>query len=242
MGGRLPRRLAGDTPPRPGGAPPPLTRRRFLGALAAGAAVAAGCSDDGSPPDGDPPPSAPPPPGESPSPAVEPSPVFSLGVASGDPLADSVILWTRLDPDELAAGTDPAAHIAVRWEVAADEAFVDVLVAGTATATAALAHSVHVDVSGLAPDRWYWYRSSVGEERSTVGRTRTTPPEGSSPERLRFAVASCQSWSAGYYHAHAHLAAEDLDLVIFVGDYIYEESDDDGPRRYEVPEPTDLDG
>ncbi|MBZ5709487.1 alkaline phosphatase D family protein [Nannocystis pusilla] len=164
-----------------------------------------------------------------------PGPPFTLGVASGDPLADRVILWTRLAPDPIGGGGMPEAAFAVAWEVASDEAFTDVVAGGEAIAEPAFAHAVHVDATGLAPDRWYFYRFRVGEHTSAVGRTRTLPAPDSAPERLRLASASCQRFTTGYYTAYAHLAAEDLDLVLFLGDYIYENGDK-GPVRDHVGE------
>ena len=150
---------------------------------------------------------------------------FQLGIASGDPLPDGVVLWTRLAPRPLAeggAGGMPGARVPVRWEVASDERFRSVVRSGTTFATPELAHSVHVEVSGLAPDRWYFYRFSAGGEISPVGRTKTAPAAGTSPDRFRFAFASCQMYSEGYFTAYAHMAREDLDLVVHLGDYIYE--------------------
>ncbi|MEQ4206829.1 alkaline phosphatase D family protein [Actinopolymorpha sp. B17G11] len=150
---------------------------------------------------------------------------FQLGVASGDPLPDGVVLWTRLAPQPLdvsGAGGMPDVRVRVRWEVAEDENFRSVIRSGTTFASPELAHSVHVEVSGLEPARWYYYRFSAGGEISPVGRTRTAPPEGSRPDRFRFAFASCQMYSEGYYTAYAHMATEDLDLVVHLGDYMYE--------------------
>jgi alkaline phosphatase D len=147
---------------------------------------------------------------------------FTLGVASGDPLADRVILWTRLAPDPLNGGGMPPADVPVLWEVASDEAFTDVVATGTAVAEAQHAHTVHVDATGLAPDTWYWYRFTALAFVSPTGRTRTAPGEGCTADSLRFGFASCQNWTAGFYAAHRHLAAEDLDLTVFLGDYIYE--------------------
>ena len=149
---------------------------------------------------------------------------FALGVASGDPLPDGVVLWTRLDPDPGAevggmAGRDP---IAVRWEIAADDGFRRVAGSGTAVAVPDLAHSVHVDATGLEPGREYFYRFMVGGEISPVGRTKTAPAAGAATDRLRFAVASCAHWEHGWFTAYRHLAAEDLDLVLHLGDYLYE--------------------
>ncbi|HEY8456670.1 MAG TPA: alkaline phosphatase D family protein [Actinopolymorphaceae bacterium] len=150
---------------------------------------------------------------------------FKLGVASGDPTPDGVVLWTRLAPDPLdvtGAGGMPDVRVPVRWQVAEDEDFRRVVRSGTASAYPELAHSVHVEVSGLRPDRWYYYRFRVGNEMSPVGRTRTLPAPGASPQQLRFAFASCQGYPDGYYTAYRHMVSEDLDLVVHLGDYIYE--------------------
>ncbi|MFD6221130.1 alkaline phosphatase D family protein [Nocardia asteroides] len=152
---------------------------------------------------------------------------FSLGVASGDPTPDGFVLWTRLAPDPLAPdgyGGMTVDAVTVDYEVAEDERFARVVARGSAVATRALGHSVHPEVAGLAPDRWYFYRFRAGSALSPVGRTRTAPAPGSPTARMRFAFASCQSWSSGYYTAYDHLAAEDLDLVVHLGDYIYESS------------------
>lgn len=165
--------------------------------------------------------------------------VFPLGVAAGDPTATSQILWTRLvspDPGEPLPTTD----VAVDWEVATDDAFASIVASGTAPAVAALAHSVHVDVTGLEPDTWYWYRFRADGRTSAVGRAHTFPGAGVLPDRVRFALASCQNWADGYYTAHAGIAAEDLDLVVFVGDYIYETSANRQPRPLTLPESVDL--
>ena len=155
---------------------------------------------------------------------------FSLGVASGSPLPDSVILWTRILADPLHAVPAPLAY-AVRWEVAEDQAFTRIAAKGSASAVPALAHSVHVDVKGLQPGRWYWYRFMLGDAVSPVGRTRTAPSPAEMPALLKLAVASCQHWEFGSYAAHRHIAAAAPDLVAFVGDYIYEW----GPYRLEHP-------
>ncbi len=156
--------------------------------------------------------------------AALPSDPFTLGVGSGDPLPDAVVLWTRLAPDPLNGGGMPPGDVAVDWVVATDESLVDVVASGTATAPEAYAHSVHVDATGLEPATTYWYRFSTGGYDSPVGRTRTAPAIGSSPERVRFGFASCQNYGSGYFTAHANLAAEDLDVCFHLGDYIYESS------------------
>ena len=147
---------------------------------------------------------------------------FSLGVASGSPLPDSVILWTRILADPLDAAPPSPLALALRWEVAHDEAFRQIVARGSASALPELGHSVHVDVRGLQPERRYWYRFMHGNAVSPVGRTRTAPAAGARPQRLRMAVASCQHWEFGSYGAHRHIAASEPDLVLFLGDYIYE--------------------
>jgi alkaline phosphatase D len=147
---------------------------------------------------------------------------FSLGVASGSPLPTSVILWTRILADPLNGAASAPVALQVRWEVAEDEGFRRIAASGTASALPALAHSVHVDVRGLAPARWYWYRFMLGDAVSPVGRTRTAPAPDAMPAMLKLAVASCQHWEFGSYGAHRQIAAAAPDLVAFLGDYIYE--------------------
>ena len=147
---------------------------------------------------------------------------FGIGIASGDPDPSSVVIWTRLAPRPLEPeGGMSGNRVAVRWEVAEDDKFAKIVKHGTATATPELTYAVHVTVSGLRPDRWYFYRFMTGDATSAVGRTRTTPaPNAVTP--LRFAFASCQHYEQGLYTAYQHLAKEDLDLVAHLGDYIYE--------------------
>lgn len=165
---------------------------------------------------------------------------FSLGVASGDPLPDSVILWTRLAPDPLAPnGGAPDYVVPVQWEVAEDEDFRRVVRSGTASARPEFVHSVHVDVRGLEPGREYYYRFRADAEISPVGRTKTAPEPGTIPDRFRFAVASCQAWFDGFYTAYRHMADEDLDLVLHLGDYLYEygvQTNDGRPGWEDLPE------
>lgn len=153
---------------------------------------------------------------------------FQLGVASGDPSESGVVLWTRLTtaPLELNGGMDPIA-VEVAWEIAADEAMHDVVRSGTAMASPELGHSVHVEVEGLDPGRWYWYRFRARDAESPIARTRTLPAADASPSHLRFAFASCQQYEHGLYTAYEHMANEDLDLVIHLGDYIYEDAPTD---------------
>jgi alkaline phosphatase D len=147
---------------------------------------------------------------------------FSLGVASGSPLPNAVVLWTRILANPLDAAAMAPVALSVRWEVAHDEAFTRIAAKGTAAALPALAHSVHVDVTGLEPARWYFYRFMLGDAVSPVGRTRTAPASDAMPALLKMAVASCQHWEFGSYAAHRHIAAAAPDLVAFLGDYIYE--------------------
>jgi alkaline phosphatase D len=159
--------------------------------------------------------------------------LFTLGVASGDPTPDSVLLWTRLAPEPLAGGGMPSRSVAVRWEVARDEAMRHVVRHGVAHARPELAHSVHVDVEGLEPGRDYFYRFMAGPQDSPVGRTRTAPRDRADGE-LRFAFVSCQDWQNGYYNAFRRLSEEDVDLVVHLGDYIYEYGPE-GKTRPESP-------
>jgi alkaline phosphatase D len=181
-------------------------RRAFLRTLALLGAAAAGCA----------------PPATRPRFVDDP---FRLGVASGYPSPDGVVLWTRLavDPRAAGGGLDPV-PVPVRWTVARDEGLREVVAFGTVVADPAWAHSVHVAVNGLEPARWYWYRFTAGEAESPVGRTRTAPPAGSLPASLRFAFASCQHYEHGFYGAWRHVVADAPDLVAFLGDYIYEGS------------------
>ncbi len=167
---------------------------------------------------------------------------FALGVASGYPRADGVSLWTRLAPEPLQAdGGIVPDHVHVEWQVASDEAFGKIVAKGATRAVPELAHSVHVDVRGLEPGRWYFYRFISGNEVSRTGRTRTAEAAGQKLDRLRFAVASCQHYEQAFFAAHRHLIAEDLDLMLFVGDYIYESNwGDDLVRRHVGPEADTL--
>ena len=148
---------------------------------------------------------------------------FSMGVASGDPDHRSVVLWTRLAPAPLEPGGGmPSQAVEVSWELAADEGFERIVNSGTQLASAQLGHSVHVEADGLQPDRWYWYRFRCGDADSPIGRTRTMPHPDSQPARLRMAVTSCQNWEQGLYTAYEQMARDDADLVMHLGDYIYE--------------------
>lgn len=163
---------------------------------------------------------------------------FRLGIASGEPVPDGVVLWTRLAPEPFEPdGGMPAASVEVRWEIASDEQMTDIVQQGTTLAEADWAHSVHLEVSGLEPGRWYWYRFSAGGMESPIGRTKTAPAPGSSPESFRFAFASCQRWDHGLFTAYRDLAAQDVDLVVHLGDYIYEYTVqvESMPRDLELP-------
>lgn len=173
---------------------------------------------------------------------------FMLGVASGCPEPDGVVLWTRLAPRPLeeGGGLDPVA-VPVRWEVSEDDAFTRVVRSGDTLALPDAAHSVHIEVNGLAPARWYWYRFTAGRGSgavlSPVGRTRTAPAPGAPASPLSLAFASCQHWEHGLYGAYRHMVAEALDLIVFLGDYIYESNTRQGRvREHCNPEPTTLSG
>jgi alkaline phosphatase D len=147
---------------------------------------------------------------------------FSLGVASGDPTPTSAMLWTRIAPRPLEPlGGMDSLKVMVAWEVAADERFSTIVKQGRATGFPELGYSIHIDVTGLEPDRWYFYRFHVGQATSPVGRLRTTP-DAQVRKPLTFAFASCQHYEQGLYTAHEHMSHEEVDLVAFLGDYIYE--------------------
>lgn len=156
--------------------------------------------------------------------AADAGPVFLHGVASGDPLPDGVLLWTRVTPTPEAvpgSGSGPATQVG--WEVAADKAFSRVVARGAVTASAATDHTVKVDVRGLQPQTPYWYRFTAGAAVSPVGRTLTTPGHEVTTAGVRFGVVSCANWESGYFSAYRHLAARtDLSAVLHLGDYIYE--------------------
>jgi alkaline phosphatase D len=174
--------------------------------------------------------------------AIQSSPQFSAnpfaaGVASGDPTHDGIVLWTRLIPDANREHDWQRGSVQVDWEIASDEGMKHVIRHGTAMATPEYGHSVHVDATGLDANRWYWYRFKAGSASSPVGRTKTAPSNAT--DRIRFAFASCQNFSAGYYTAYQNMAHEDIDAIVFLGDYIYE-ADSPGVRRTGLPESTTL--
>ncbi|MEU9777722.1 alkaline phosphatase D family protein [Streptomyces sp. NPDC047968] len=156
--------------------------------------------------------------------AAEPADVFLHGVASGDPLPEGVLLWTRVTPTpDSVPGSGSGPDTDVDWEVAEDRGFTRVVARGRTTATAAGDHTVKADVRGLRPAGTYYYRFTSGAAVSPVGRTRTAPAADSSAPGLRFGVVSCANWESGYFAAYRHLAARaDLDAVVHLGDYIYE--------------------
>ncbi|MGH3872260.1 MAG: alkaline phosphatase D family protein [Pseudonocardiaceae bacterium] len=159
---------------------------------------------------------------------------FTVGVASGDPAADGVVLWTRLAPSPLAddgLGGMPARPVDVEWELATDERFRQVERRGRSTAAPQAAHSVHLELTGLRPGREYFYRFRAGGHLSPVGRTRTAPPSTAS---LTMCFASCSQYEHGWFTAYRRLAAEDPDVVLHLGDYQYEYAAD----RYTVSSGT----
>jgi len=151
-------------------------------------------------------------------------PCFALGIASGSPRTDRLVLWTRLT-----GGALPD-RVEVAWELAQDDAFRQIVARGSETAEAAWAHSVHAEPQGLSPGRWYWYRFTALGQQSSIGRTRTLPEPGSLAP-LHLVQASCQRWDHGHYAAWRHAAAESPDLVLFLGDYIYESAPATGRVR-----------
>jgi alkaline phosphatase D len=166
---------------------------------------------------------------------------FTLGVASGDPSPDGVVLWTRLAPDPLNGGGMLPIPVLVRWRVALDVQMTRIVRSGLAIAWPSLAHSVHVEVRGLQPGQWYYYQFSAGNTESPLGRTRTLPRRGARVDSMRFAFVSCQNWQHGFYTAYKNLAREDLDLVVHLGDYIYESGQNPAaPRQHDGPETMSL--
>ena len=163
---------------------------------------------------------------------------FTLGIASGDPSADGVVLWTRLAPHpEQPAGGLGVDPVAVQWELAHDEGMRHTVQKGTVAALPELGHSVHVEVNGLRPGARYFYRFHTAGATSPVGRTKTAPAAAAMSDNLRFAFASCQHYEYGFYGAHRDMAAQDLDAVLFLGDYIYEYHLKTPVRRHQL---TDI--
>ncbi|WP_307821671.1 alkaline phosphatase D family protein [Streptomyces coffeae] len=167
-------------------------------------------------------------------------PAFVHGVASGDPLPDGVLLWTRITPTpDAVPGSGRGPAIDVRWEVASDKDFRSVVAHGTVRASAAADHTVKADVRGLKPATDYFYRFSAdGGATSPVGRTRTTPAENASADKVRFGVVSCANWESGYFSPYRHLAGRtDLDAILHLGDYIYEYKSGEYPEAKYVVRP-----
>ncbi|MFE1230845.1 alkaline phosphatase D family protein [Streptomyces sp. NPDC058745] len=175
----------------------------------------------------------------SPALAETEAPAFLHGVASGDPLPDGVLLWTRVTPvADAVPGSGTGPDVAVDWEVAEDRAFARTVARGTATATAASDHTVKADVRGLRPATTYHFRFTAGGTVSPVGRTRTTPAAEAATPGVRFGVVSCANWESGYFSAYRHLAARaDLDAVLHLGDYIYEYASGGYPEAKYVVRP-----
>jgi len=140
---------------------------------------------------------------------------FRHGVASADPLPDGVLLWTR-------CSTDAQEPLAVDWWVGTGADQSTAVARGVTQASPDRDHTVHVDVTGLEPATTYWYGFGAGGVRSPTGRTRTAPAPDDPGQHLRLGLVSCASWPCGYFNAYAGLAARDLDLVVHVGDYLYE--------------------
>lgn len=166
---------------------------------------------------------------------------FTLGVASGDPVGDGFVIWTRLAPNPFDRGSIAEESVPVVWEVASDAAMQNVVQAGTAIARRALAHAVHVEVRGLPSGRPFWYRFRIAAgDASAVGRAWTAPQVGSPLERLRFAFASCQHYEQGYFTPYGMIVKDEPDLIVHLGDYVYESSWGEPVRRHEGPEPLTL--
>lgn len=164
---------------------------------------------------------------------------FALGVASGEPASDGFVIWTRIAPRpfEHHSGV-PMSALPLTWEVAEDDRFRTIAAKGGALARPELGHSVHVEVMGLKPDRPYWYRFTIGSDRSLTGRARTLPAAGTPVSQLRFGVCGCQHYESGHYTAYRHIARDEgLAFVYHYGDFIYEYKYDYsyGPGRLPVP-------
>jgi alkaline phosphatase D len=152
---------------------------------------------------------------------------FSLGVASGAPRTDGFVLWTRLAPEPQSSdpenpGGMSGADVTLRYEIATDPEMKQIVRRGAATAEAAFAHSVHLDVAGLQAGRSYWYRFLSGDAVSAIGRAITLPVAETAVAKVRFGFVSCSNYEHGYFSAYRHLTSENPEFVLFLGDYIYE--------------------
>ncbi|MFF3449190.1 alkaline phosphatase D family protein [Streptomyces sp. NPDC002667] len=167
------------------------------------------------------------------------APAFLHGVASGDPLPDGILLWTRVTPAaEAIPGSGLGPDTQVSWTVARDKAFTSIVATGSTFATAASDHTVKADIRGLQPATDYWFRFSAGGTDSPAARTRTAPAADAAVPGLRFGVVSCANWEAGYFSAYRHLAARnDLDAWMHLGDYIYEYKSGEYGTRGKVVRP-----
>jgi alkaline phosphatase D len=220
----------------------PISRRMFF-VLSASVVVVA-CSKDEKSADSQPGTSTTTAPTTTPVPQVALSgDPFTLGVASGDPTTESVILWTRLAIDALNGGGMPDEDIDVLWEVSSTDQFTDIIASGVATAETRFGHSIHVDVPLPAQQSFVSYRFKVGDYTSPVGQTRLAAP-ADSVEPVRIATASCQNYIAGFYTAYDDMVQQAPDLVVFLGDYIYEGGvgtlGDDTVRLHNSEEITDI--
>ncbi|HEY9566301.1 MAG TPA: alkaline phosphatase D family protein [Nocardioides sp.] len=155
---------------------------------------------------------------------------FAHGVASGDPMPDRVVIWTRVTPTSTSTpGSGRGPRVWVDYEVASDRAFRRIVKKGRIATGASNDHTVKLDVTGLQPARWYFYRFSYKGRYSRVGRTRTAPAHSSTPSRVRLGMVSCSNLQAGWFSAYRHLAQRnDLHAIVHLGDYIYEY----GPGQY----------
>jgi alkaline phosphatase D len=171
---------------------------------------------------------------------------FTLGVASGDPRPDGVVLWTRLAVNPVAAnglGGMSASMQELQWQVATSATFAKIVRSGRVKAWAVNAHSVHVEVGGLLPGREYFYRFRLGRYYSRVGRTRTAPAPDTMPGSLAMSFVSCSAWERGWFTAYRRLAQDQPDLVLHLGDYMYEYKPNIHPnavRNHRGPETVTL--
>lgn len=162
---------------------------------------------------------------------------FKLGVASGEPQDDSVVLWTRLAPSPLNSdghGGMPNSDVVVEWQVSTNDRFTSLVASGSATATYGDAHSVHIVAGGLSPDSEYYYRFRAQGHISPVGRTRTAPAAGTSGSDIVMCFASCAHYESGYFTAYRRMSDERPDLILHLGDYIYEDGASSGSLRQNV--------